>query len=206
MKILLLADEADPMYWEHLKKERLEGIELILSCGDLPASFLSYLTCFTTAPIVYVPGNHDARYEQHPPEGCINADGTIVTVQGMRILGLGGCMRYKPGPYQYTEEQMRRRIAKLWWPLHIHRGFDILLTHSPMRGLGDMDDLPHRGFVCFQPLLDKYQPMLFAFAHVHATYQAATFKRLYPYGNTQGINAWKSYVVEIPDKKDAKRK
>ena len=201
MKILLLADEADPMYWEYLKKERLEGIDLILSCGDLPASFLSYLTCFTAAPVVYVPGNHDARYQQHPPEGCINADGTIVTINGLRILGLGGSMRYKPGPHQYTEEQMQRRIRKLWLTLLRNRGFDILITHSPMRGMGDMDDLPHRGFACFKPLLDKYQPQLFAFAHVHATYQATTFQRSYTHGSTQCVNAWKSYVVELPEPK-----
>ncbi len=199
MKILLLADEADPMYWEYLKKERLAGIDLILSCGDLPVSFLTYLTCFTAAPVVYVPGNHDARYETQPPEGCINADGTIVKVNGLRILGLGGSMRYKPGPYQYTEEQMHKRIRKLWPRLLINGGFDVLMTHSPMRGMGDMDDLPHRGFVCFQPLLDKYHPKLFAFAHVHASYQATSFQRCYTYSETQCVNAWKSYVVEIPD-------
>ena len=62
MKILLLADQADPMLWEHLDKRRLEGVELILSCGDLPAEYLSFLTCFTTAPILYIHGNHDGKY------------------------------------------------------------------------------------------------------------------------------------------------
>ena len=67
MKILLLADEADPMYWEYLRKERLAGIDLILACGDLPASYLSYITCFTASPILYVPGNHDTKYAVKPP-------------------------------------------------------------------------------------------------------------------------------------------
>ena len=47
MKILLLADQAEPTLWEHLDKRKLEGVELVLACGDLPASYLSFLTCFT---------------------------------------------------------------------------------------------------------------------------------------------------------------
>ena len=39
MKILLLADQAEPTLWEHLDKRKLEGVELVLSCGDLPASY-----------------------------------------------------------------------------------------------------------------------------------------------------------------------
>ncbi len=199
MKILLLADEADPMYWEYLKKERLASIDLILSCGDLPATYLSFITCFTCAPIVYVPGNHDTKYDQKPPEGCICADGDIVEACGYRILGLGGSMRYKPGRHQYSEREMEKRIDKLWWKLLKNRGFDILLTHAPMRGLGDMDDLPHRGFACFQPLLLKYRPMLFAFAHVHASYMAGHFQRYYEFEDIRCVNAWKSFVLELPD-------
>lgn len=198
MKVLLLADEADPLYWEYLKKERLEDIKLILACGDLPASYLSYLTCFTHAPIVYVPGNHDTRYADQPPEGCICADENIVKVCGLRILGLGGSMRYKPGPFQYTEREMEKRIARLRWKLRFSRGFDILITHAPMRGLGDMDDLPHRGFECFAPLLQKYRPMLFAFAHVHAAYMGGRFQRNFDYDGLLCVNAWKSHVIELP--------
>ncbi|MFR5787209.1 MAG: hypothetical protein ACLUHE_08935 [Christensenellales bacterium] len=39
-------------------------MELVLACGDLPASYLSFLTCFTAAPILYVRGNHDDQYAQ----------------------------------------------------------------------------------------------------------------------------------------------
>ena len=49
MKILLLADQAEPTLWEHLDKRKLEGVELVLSCGDLPASYLSFLTTDMTS-------------------------------------------------------------------------------------------------------------------------------------------------------------
>lgn len=102
MKILLIADDADPRLWEHMDKKRMEGVELVLAGGDLPASYLSFLTCFTSAPIVYVPGNHDDTYEVRPPEGCICADGRVIEAAGVRILGLGGSLRYKPGGCMYT--------------------------------------------------------------------------------------------------------
>jgi Icc-related predicted phosphoesterase len=48
--------------------------------------------------------------------------------------------------------------------------FDILLTHAPCRGYGDMEDLPHRGFECFNYLLNKYSPQLHCYGHVHREY------------------------------------
>ena len=143
MKILLLADQAEPTLWEHLDKRKLEGVELVLSCGDLPASYLSFLTCFTSAPILYIRGNHDDRYDKHPPEGCECIEDQVVTVGGLRILGLGGSMRYNRGINQYTEREMRQRVNRLRFKLWRSGGIDILLTHSPARHLGDDTDLAH---------------------------------------------------------------
>ena len=96
MRILVLADEPVQRLWSEYGKETLREADLILSCGDLPSSYLSYITCFSSAPVVYVHGNHDLNYETKPPEGCINAEGHVVLVHGIRILGLGGSMRYRP--------------------------------------------------------------------------------------------------------------
>ena len=113
MKLLLLADEPNPRLWDHLDRRLLEGVNLVLSCGDLPASYLSFLTCFTDAPILYVHGNHDTRYDLYPPEGCICIEDQVYVHEGLRILGLGGSMRYKPGAHQYTEKEMARRMNRL---------------------------------------------------------------------------------------------
>ena len=39
-------------------------------------------------------------------------------------------MRYKPGPHQYTERQMKQRVAKLWLKLLIkpYHNFPVLST------------------------------------------------------------------------------
>ena len=196
MKILLLADEAEPTLWEHLNRKRLEGVELILSCGDLPASYLSFLTCFTTAPVVYIHGNHDTGYDRKPPEGCECIDGQVYTFHGIRILGLDGCMRYKPGDYQYTEKEMAARLAKAHGQVRRAGGIDILLTHAPAKGLGDDKDLCHQGFETFLRAMSMYHPQVMAHGHVHKSY-TAHFVREREYEGTRVINAFGSFVIDI---------
>ena len=47
MKILVLADVESKYLWDYFEKEKLEGIDLILSCGDLKADYflLHFLKC-----------------------------------------------------------------------------------------------------------------------------------------------------------------
>ena len=196
MRILLLADQPEPTLWEFLDRRKLEGVDLILSCGDLPGEYLSFLTCFTHAPILYVHGNHDARYEKKPPEGCTCIEDTIYVHEGVRILGLGGSMRYRSGPHQYSEREMIRRVRRLWLKLRRHKGFDILLTHSPAYQLGDDTDLAHRGFEVFLRLIDQYAPKLMAHGHVHQSYQH-NFVRVRERGETKVVNACGSYYFDL---------
>lgn len=199
MRLLLLADEPDVRLWDHLDRSLLEDIDLVISCGDLPASYLSFLTCFTSAPILYVHGNHDSTYDRKPPEGCICIDGKLGVFGGLRIMGLGGSMRYKPGPHMYTEREMQKRIGRLKLCMSIFGGFDILVAHAPMEGVGDASDLPHKGFACLKNLVDKYRPACFIHGHVHKNYDFR-FRREQPYGETNVINAWTSYIIDLPDR------
>ncbi len=197
MRILVLSDEADKALWDYLDRRLLEGVDLVISCGDLPAEYLSFLTCFTDAPILYVRGNHDERYDQRPPEGCVCVEDDIFVIDGVRVLGLGGSMRYREGTCMFTERQMARRIRRLWWKLHRHRGFDILVTHAPARGLGDGEDLPHRGFECFLRLMDRWHPRYMVHGHVHPNYAPVGFRRERKYGEITVVNAFKRCVIEL---------
>lgn len=196
MRIMALADTPDKMLWDYLDKRLLEGVELILSCGDLPAEYLSFLTCFTHAPVLYVHGNHDVRYQTAPPEGCICIEDQVYDAGGVRILGLGGSMRYKDGPCMYTEKEMAARIRKMRYKLWRAGGFDILLTHAPAYRLGDMDNLPHTGFRCFRELMEKYKPKYMVHGHVHQEY-SSTFLRERVYDRTLILNAYKRFIFEI---------
>ena len=74
MKILAIADVESKYLWDYFEKSKLEGIDLIISCGDLDPRYLSFLATFTSAPVLYVHGNHDDKYERIPPEGCLCID------------------------------------------------------------------------------------------------------------------------------------
>ena len=192
MKLLVVSDIESKFIWDHFDREYFRGVELVISCGDLSAHYLSFLVTMSKAPVLYVRGNHDDKYEQRPPEGCICIEDQIYVYEGVRILGLGGSMRYKPGNNQYTEKEMQHRVNRLRFQLFRRRGFDILLTHSPALGVNDGDDLPHKGFACFCTLMDKYKPKYFIHGHVHATY-GRKHKRLDLYGETQVINAYEKF-------------
>ena len=202
MRIMVLADEPSNRLWGEHCREALSGIDLILSAGDLPSSYLSYLTCFTNAPVIYVHGNHDDHYEKKPPEGCLCCDGKIVQLKGVRIMGLGGSVRYRPdGIHMYTEKEMASRIASLRRKLRATGGFDILLTHAPIRGVGDQDTPSHMGFECFGPLLDRYRPAVMVHGHVHQSY-TAFFQRQREYHGIPVINASTSYAFDLPETPD----
>lgn len=196
MKILCIADEEYKTYWDFFSKDDFKDIDLIISCGDLKASYLSFLTTMTSIPVLYIRGNHDDSYKTDPPQGCICIEDDIYSFQGVRILGLGGSQRYKQGINQYTEREMRKRITKLKFKLWFHRGFDILVTHSPARGFHDGTDLCHQGFQVFLTLIDKYRPKYFVHGHVHLSY-GRQFQREDMIGDTKVINAYEKYIIEI---------
>ena len=196
MKILLVSDEESPYYWDYYKPGRLDGIDLILSCGDLRAEYLSFLVTMGRAPLYYVRGNHDTGYEKRPPEGCECIENKLVTAGGLRILGLGGSPFYSGGPDQYTERQMSRRIWRAGFPIRHAGGVDLVVTHAPVRGCGDADDYAHRGFESFRPMLEKYRPRYLVHGHVHLRYGAG-LPRVLHYADTTLVNACGYYILEL---------
>ncbi len=195
MKILAVSDVPSDRYYEYYKDGVLAGFDLILSCGDLRPEYLEFLVTMAGCPLVYVHGNHDDSYGREP-QGCICADDRIVEAGGLRILGLGGSYRYRDGKYMYTERQMRSRVRRLWLPLKTHRGFDILLTHAPALGLNDFDTLPHRGFDCFNTLMERYEPDYFIHGHVHRNYDFR-IPQVSEKGKTTVVNAYDSCIISI---------
>ena len=112
-------------------------------------------------------------------------------------------MKYNSSVHQYTERQMRWRIAKLGRALR-RGGVDILITHAPSQGVGDMDDACHQGFACFKRLMDRFKPRYHLHGHVHLQY-APGFPRVREYGDTTVVNASGKYFIELPDRPCAPR-
>ncbi len=195
MKILALADVESKALWEHLDRDYLRSFDMILAAGDLKPDYLEYLGLNCPVDILQVFGNHDRTHGKRAPGGCVCVEDRVYEYKGIRILGLGGSIRYKDGLDQYTEAEMERRIRKLRRQIRKHGGFDILLTHSPARGLGDAEDPTHIGFECLRRLLDDYQPKYMIHGHVHMNYNINQ-PRVRAYGETTIINAYEKYAFE----------
>ena len=187
MKILAVSDETAHSLYEYYKPGRLDGYELILACGDLRPEYLEFLVTMARCPLLYVHGNHDEG-NRREPEGCVCIDDMLYVHRGLRIVGLGGSYRYRPGKYMYTERDMRRRIARMYWKIRRAGGVDIVVTHAPARHLGDQEDLAHRGFSCFRWLLERFHPKYFVHGHIHRNYGHNIPLRL-SFGETVILNA-----------------
>ncbi|MBN2222974.1 MAG: metallophosphoesterase [Vallitaleaceae bacterium] len=195
MKILIVADEESKYIWDYYDQKMFDEISFIISAGDLKAKYLSFLTTVARKYVFYVYGNHDHKYEADPPEGCEPIDDRIVYYQGLRILGLGGSFRYKDGPYQYTEREMKRRIRKLRLMIDQFGGFDILVTHSPARGFGDGEDLCHTGFESFIDLIQKYKPSYMLHGHQHLNY-SRKIQRIQHLDQTTIVNGYSYHILD----------
>lgn len=210
-RILAIADEVDEtLYADKLARLRPD---IVVSCGDLPFDYLEYIVSRLDVPLVFVPGNHDPEVRspdpiwaplrvedpQPGPPGCENADGRVVVAAGLRIAGLGGSMRYKPGPNQYTDAEMRWRALSLEVRIKLNpardaRKLDLLLTHAPPLGWGEPDDLAHRGFAAFVRLVKNLTPRLLIHGHVHPYGRTPQERKL---AGTQIINAVPLRLIEI---------
>ena len=74
-------------------------------------------------------------------------------------------------------------------------GVDVLVTHSPARGIHDAEDIPHRGFSSLLKFMDWYHPRYMLHGHVH-TYDRRTVTQTL-YGSTQVYNINPSMLLTI---------
>ncbi|HAG69144.1 MAG TPA: metallophosphoesterase [Lachnospiraceae bacterium] len=196
MRILAVSDTEEKAIWDYFDRERLGEIDLIISCGDLSPGYLDFLQSMLNVPLLYVKGNHDRIYSENPPPGGICIDGMVHDFEGLRIAGLGGSMSCVNAPLTFTEKEMNQRFRRLIPKIEFMNGLDLLVTHSPVLGYGDMEDLPHRGFKVFDDMLKRYHPRVMLHGHVHKQYGHFVREREHPSG-TRIINASGYYVLEL---------
>ncbi len=158
-------------------RRHYQDIELVVSCGDLPAVYLEFITSVLNVPLFYVRGNHDDGYKDTPPGGE-DLHGRLIEYNGLSFYGLEGCIRYNDSPIQYTEGEMLRMVMAAGLRLRMRRmrmghGVDIWVTHSPPRGIHDAQDFSHRGFAAMLRFLEWYRPRYMLHGHVH-TYDRRT--------------------------------
>jgi hypothetical protein len=192
------------------------GVDLIIAAGDLPFDYLAELVDRFDRPGVLVPGNHDPDISGYArgagmwlragqpaewpgPAGYDDADGRVVDVAGLRVAGLGGCVRYRAGPNQWTQAEQARRARRLVraaqrMQRRDGRGVDVLLTHAPPRHCGDREDGPHHGFECLHDVVAALAPRLLLHGHIHPYGQPVPDRVL---GTTRVVNVVGRRVLEL---------
>jgi len=207
MKILVVSDKIIDIIYTPSIAERMADIDLVISCGDLPNSYLEFIVTILNKPLYYVFGNHhrstvytEKGKKTGGPEGCINIDNRIVEHKGVLIAGFEGSMRYRPGKYQYSDFEMCMKISRLKPRLYANRLFkkkyvDILVTHAPPLGIHDEDDLCHRGFKCFNSFRKSYHPKYHLHGHIH--YYGCDYEWMTEVNGTKVVNAYGFQVLEI---------
>lgn len=209
MRVLIVSDEEERLLYEAFRKERVEGVELIISCGDLHAGYLDFLMTMVNVPMVYVMGNHDNALVENPPLGAESLEGRIVKINGYRIAGLGGSIKYNNKCINmYTEREMAWRCFKLWVKSWFTGGIDIFVTHAPAQGYGHLKDYPHKGFECFNKFLMRTKPMYMFHGHVHRNYSRRIKDQYEHPSGTIIMNCCNYKIIDIPPvekkKKDKK--
>ena len=175
MKILAVSDQVVDHLYSDLITTNFKDVELVLGCGDLPKEYLEFIVTVLNVPMLYVPGNHDPLYDRWKPEtqaeGCQHLDLRSAQVRGLSLAGIGGSIRYRPGPHnQYTQQEMYWRVLSLLPRLLLQRwktgrNLDILITHSPPFGIHDESDPAHIGIKAFHHLLRILKPRYLLHGH-----------------------------------------
>lgn len=224
MKILCISDATDTLIYSSVAPELYRDVDLVISAGDLPLRYYDYIQTMLRKDVFYVYGNHNleefgrmmrkggsigamvesgagGRIVDMPYFGGFFLDGKCIydKQRDLIIAGLGGSMLYNGGESQYTESQMKWRIKRLAPRLMYNRkrygrALDILVTHAPPKGMGDGEDLCHKGFCCFLDFIKTYRPKYLLHGHVHL--DDANAPRISEYCGTKVINIYKNYIIE----------
>lgn len=206
MRLLTVSDEIVQRLHSPALRSTVGSIDGLISCGDLPASYLEYLVSLLNVPALYVHGNHDAPELREDgsrhlhPQGCTPLDGRVERLGGLLVAGVDGVLRYRDGAFQYTERAWRWRLLLLsmrvlWAQQRFNQRLDVLVTHTPPAGLHDGPGA-HRGPMALRRFVERFQPRYVIHGHVHLNYGYGDQRPLH-HGASQIINTCGFLLLDI---------
>ena len=71
MKILFISDEESKYYWDYYSPDKLEDIDLIISCGDLAPQYLSFLVTLSHVPVLYILIMTNVIFQHLQRDACV---------------------------------------------------------------------------------------------------------------------------------------
>lgn len=135
---------------------------------------------------IFVAGNHDLMFEDDPSRAvsilygdpqywsepipnnkrCIYLQDNEVTIEGLRIYGAPWSPRF----FDWAFNLDRGPAIKAKWDL-IPEGIDILVTHGPPLGQGDLSTrLERLGCTDLMDAVNRVKPKIHIFGHIHSGY------------------------------------
>ena len=185
MKIAAFSD----CHWLYKDIKEFPEADMCIFAGDWCGSgfyiseTIDFLSWFKNLPYktkVAIPGNHD-RLCQLNEKMCKDlfqqADAHLlideqIDIQGLSIYGSPWCPLFNNWAYMLSEEQLK------WKFKHIPEDLDILITHTPPKGICDPDGY---GSEELRKHLPNINPKIHIFGHNHSGYgyQETTTTKFY---------------------------
>jgi len=147
-------------------------IDLIITLGDLEYLQIVELGQITNIPKIGVYGNHCTPGYMEDL-GIFNLHLQTFEFNGISFGGFEGSPRYKHDPYakMYTDDEAAILLQQL-------PNVDVLISHSPPRGINDEDDPAHIGFQALRTYIEQKQPRYFLHGHTYPKPEALITKHL----------------------------
>lgn len=175
-----------------------EEIDIVIHSGDASnfkdpyrneSEMHSFLTWFSALPVphkIFVAGNHDTSIEKGliHPEDMKNSMGIhylhmeTIEIMGLKIWGSPYVPRYGDWAFMKPRSEMMKKV----WN-HIDTDADIIVTHTPPKGILDYADrrihdpninatiniVEDCGCLSLRKTINKINPKLHCFGHIHST-------------------------------------
>lgn len=154
--------------------------------------------------ILFTPGNHDIFFQQYAGPclqelrarrvHALTPTGPCVTIDGVRFAGCPFVTNLPNWAYNTDEDS-------LWGYLDSIGRRDVMIAHSPARGVLDSDGKGHYGTGAMRKYLAKFEPEILICGHVHEAHGSTTIGRTHVYnvsmcdGNYKQVNP--ATVIEL---------
>jgi len=167
--------------------------DILIHAGDLcnhgtleeVIDFNDFLGTLPHPHKIVIAGNHDFCFEKDRKAceeiltNCIYLEDQEVTIDGIRFYG----SPWQPWFYDWAFNLERGSEIRAKWDL-IPDGIDVLITHGPPYGIGDLTfRKDHAGCQDLLEVVERIKPGLHIFGHIHEGY------RITSNGKTTFINA-----------------
>ena len=199
MNVLSLSDVVISFIYSPAIRTRFQDVGLAIGCGDLPYYYQEYVISMLDVPFFFVRGNHDKEIEytvsgiRRAPAGAVDLHTRVTNFRGLLLAGVEGSLRYREGPFLYSQSQMWLNVIRLVPGLmrnrySFGRYLDIFVTHAPPRGIHEGGDWTHQGINAFRWLIKIFQPRFHFHGHIHVYRPDTTIET--EFGKTRVINTY----------------